>query len=44
MRLMIKSLSYRIAGIRECYEEADVLFAYEENDSEIISNGTSQQS
>ena len=33
-----QELSYRIAGIRECYEEADVLFAYEENDSEIISN------
>ena len=33
-----QELSYRIAGIRECYEEADVLFAYEENSSEIISN------
>ena len=33
-----QELSYRIAGIRECYEEADVLFAYEKNDNEIISN------
>ena len=33
-----QELSYRIAGIRECYEEADVLFAYEENNSDLISN------
>ena len=34
-----EELSYKIAGIRECYEEADVLFAYEQNEKEIISSG-----
>ena len=34
-----EELSYKIAGIRECYEEADVLFACEQNDKEIISSG-----
>ena len=33
-----EELSYKIAGIRECYEEADVLFAYEQNEKEIISS------
>ena len=33
-----EELSYKIAGIRECYEEADVLFACEQNDKEIISS------
>ncbi len=33
-----EELSYKIAGIRECYEEADLLFAYEQNDKEIISS------
>ena len=33
-----KELSYKIAGIRECYEEADVLFANEQNEKEIISS------
>ena len=32
-----QELSFRIAGIRECYEEANVLFACEENDSNPIS-------
>ncbi|MFL2829684.1 MAG: NUDIX hydrolase [Alphaproteobacteria bacterium] len=33
-----EELSYKIAGIRECYEEANVLFAYEQNEKEIISS------
>jgi 8-oxo-dGTP pyrophosphatase MutT (NUDIX family) len=33
-----EELSYKIAGIRECYEEADLLFAYEQNEKEIISS------
>ena len=38
-----EELSYKIAGIRECYEEADVLFAYEQNEKEIISSGKLKQ-
>jgi len=33
-----EEISYKIAGIRECYEEADVLFADEQNEKEIISS------
>ena len=38
-----EELSYKIAGIRECYEEADVLFAYEQNEKEIISSKRLEQ-
>ena len=34
-----EELSYRIAAIRECYEEGNVLFACDENNSEILSDG-----